>query len=63
MAVLEVTPDGVWVADGRKRSIQHPKLKNSRHVAPTGAFVAENSMATNRELRRALTEFDGAQGQ
>lgn len=63
MAVLEVTPDGVWVADGRKRPIQRPKCKNPRHVAPVGAVVGESSMATNRELRLALAAAAAIQGQ
>jgi ribosomal protein L14E/L6E/L27E len=62
MAVLDVTPEGVWVADGQKRPIERPKRKNPRHLAPTGAIVDETSMATNRELRRALAELGRAQG-
>ncbi|MDD2417575.1 MAG: KOW domain-containing RNA-binding protein [Oscillospiraceae bacterium] len=54
MAVLDATPDGVWVADGKRRPIQRPKRKNPRHVVLTGSFLGESSMATNRELRRAL---------
>ncbi len=54
MAVLEAQTDGVFVADGRKRPVQHPKRKNPCHVAATGFTVSDASMATNRELRRAL---------
>lgn len=54
MAVLGAQADGVVVADGRKRRIQHPKRKNPCHVAATGSTVSDASMATNRELRRAL---------
>ncbi len=61
LAVLKVTPEGVWVADGRKRPIERPKRKNPRHLVPTGACVDETSMATNRELRRALAKIDKAQ--
>jgi ribosomal protein L14E/L6E/L27E len=57
MAVLEVTPDRVLVADGRKRRIENPKRKNPRHLAPIGALLDETSMASNRELRRALAKF------
>lgn len=55
MAVWQVTPDGVWVVDGRRRPISRPKRKNHRHVQPVGSDIGESSMATNRELRRALT--------
>ena len=54
MAVLRTDENGVWVADGRLRPLDHPKRKNPRHVSVTAMVVGETSMATNRELRRAL---------
>ena len=62
MAVLRVQSDGVWIADGKERPIQHPKRKNPRHVAACFT-VGEASMATNRELRRALSQLKELQGQ
>ena len=55
LAVLEANADGLLLADGRKRRIERPKRKNPRHVAETGEILDETAMATNRELRRALT--------
>jgi ribosomal protein L14E/L6E/L27E len=57
MAVLEVECNRALVADGRLRPIEKPKRKNPRHLAPTGAVLDETSMATNRNLRRALTQL------
>lgn len=57
MAVLEVECNQALVADGRLRPIEKPKRKNPRHLAPTGAVLDETSMATNRNLRRALTQL------
>lgn len=54
LVVVRVEPDGVWVADGRRRSLERPKRKNPRHVAATPFTADEASMATNRELRRVL---------
>ena len=54
LAVLRLEPDGVWIADGRRRPLERPKRKNPRHVAETPFTAEEASMATNRELRRAL---------
>jgi ribosomal protein L14E/L6E/L27E len=55
MAVTACEPDGrVWTADGRRRRVEHAKCRNPRHVTATGCSVPEASMATNRELRRAL---------
>ena len=59
MAVLDTVPGGIVVADGRERPIQHPKRKNPRHVILTEFTVSESSMATNRELRRALSIIKG----
>ena len=61
MVVVKAEPDVVWVSDGRKRPIQRPKRKNPRHVISCGAVAGEFSMATNREIRRALFEFKNAQ--
>ena len=54
LAVLRVEPDGIWIADGRHRPLERPKRKNPRHLAETPFTADEASMATNRELRRAL---------
>lgn len=54
MAVLRAEPGALWVSDGRKRPVQRPKRKNPRHVTALECQVDEASMATNRELRRAL---------
>ena len=62
MAVLAAGEEGVWIADGRERPLQRPKRKNPRHVVPEKAGLDEPSMATNRELRRALARIDRTQG-
>ena len=54
LAVLRLEPDGVWIADGRRRPLERPKRKNPRHVAETPFTAEEASMATTRELRRTL---------
>ena len=54
LAMLRLEPDGVWIADGRRRPLERPKRKNPRHVAETPFTAEEASMATNRELRRTL---------
>ena len=61
LAVLATNPEEIWVADGRRRPIERLKRKNPRHVAFTGVVLDESSMATNRELRRALARAAEAQ--
>ena len=41
LAVLRLEPDGVWIADGRRRPLERPKRKNPRHVAETPFTVVE----------------------
>lgn len=54
MVVVRRDDSFVWVADGRHRRLETPKRKNPRHLRLTPYWVEEPSMATNRELRRAL---------
>ena len=63
MVVVQMDNDGVWVADGRHRRIESPKRKNPRHLRLTPYRVDASSMATNRELRRALRLLSEAEGQ
>lgn len=63
MAVLRAQGAAVWVADGKRRPLERPKRKNARHVAAVASRLEEPSMATNRELRRALArEAQGLSG-
>ncbi len=62
MAVLRTGPDGLWLADGRRRRVEAPKRKNPRHAALAGCTVSEAAMATNRELRRALAALTADPG-
>lgn len=58
--VLSVEENGVVViCDGKRRSLAHPKRKNIRHLSATGAVLQENTLQTNREIRRALAPFAG----
>lgn len=57
LVVLCAEGQAAYVADGRKRRVQSPKRKNLRHLRDTGAVIEEHSMATNREIRRALSRL------
>lgn len=57
--VVVRTDNGIWVADGRHRRIESPKRKNPRHLRLT-PYRVESSVATNRELRRALASCQQA---
>jgi ribosomal protein L14E/L6E/L27E len=57
LVVLNAQAHSAVVCDGKRRSLEHPKKKNLRHLSVTGTLLPESSMQTNREVRRALAEF------
>ena len=57
LVVLQADARFAVVSDGKRRSLSHPKKKNLRHLAATGAQLPESSLGTDRAIRRALAEF------
>ena len=61
--VLERTDKEVLLADGKRRTLEHPKRKNLRHVKflPDGDFATVcgkiSDRPVNAELRRAMAEY------
>ena len=53
---LVVTEDGkrCKIADGRRRTLANPKMKNPKHLREIGVRLAPEQYATDRGLRRAL---------
>ncbi|MBR5451609.1 MAG: hypothetical protein IKV36_01270 [Clostridia bacterium] len=49
---------GVLVCDGKDRTIERPKLKNLRHIAPTNSYLTEEQLSTNRSVRHGLRDFN-----
>lgn len=45
------------LCDGKRRPLERPKKKKHIHLAATNTAVPEQSMGTNREIRRALSGF------
>ena len=61
LAVLQEDENGVWLADGKRRTLEHPKCKNPRHLRPLDIELGREAMTTNRALRcalRAISESD-----
>ena len=54
LLVLSVVEGRVLVTDGRDRPLERPKQKNAKHLGQTNTVLPDRSMATNREIRRAL---------
>jgi len=57
-AVLEADALSVTICDGKRRSLEHPKRKNVKHLFKTNTMLPEQSLQTNREIRRALAAFE-----
>ena len=55
MAVVAAEETRVLLANGKQRRLGQPKRKNPRHLRFTGQEISEASMATDRELRKALS--------
>ncbi len=47
----------VKIADGRKRKLEKPKVKNIKHISPTH-MAADVGELTNRKLRKLLNELE-----
>ena len=64
--VLERTDKEVLLADGKRRTLEHPKRKNLRHVKflPDGDFATVcgkiSDRPVNAELRRAMAVYKAA---
>ena len=55
--ILEVKRGAAVICDGKKRNLEHPKQKNPKHLAVTHTVLPDSSMETNREIRKALRQF------
>ena len=56
--VLEVRGELLVLCDGKRRSLEKPKQKKVKHVAPTKTILDENKLVTNRAIRNALKQFN-----
>ena len=56
-AVKDIANGKVLICDGKGRKLEKPKAKNVRHVALTDITLDEDSMATNRKLRKTLNKI------
>lgn len=61
--VVEVNDAYVMIVDGDSRKINSPKLKNVKHVKPTGLVAQEVierfARLTDKELNRIIKDYSG----
>ena len=56
--VVKTEKDMAYIADGRRRKVEKPKLKKLIHLQATNTILNE-TMDTNRKIRKALNDFQG----
>lgn len=54
MVVVKTEKCGIYVADGKERPLENPKLKNPKHLGATDYCLSEGTFSTNRSLRGLL---------
>ena len=57
MVVVDEKAEGFYVCDGKERRLEHPKLKNPKHLAVTKKILEKEQFLSNKSLRKALAEF------
>lgn len=56
--ILREEDDFAYIADGRLRKVEKPKLKRKKHLAPTKTVLEAKDCETNSSLRAALSKFN-----
>lgn len=58
--VTDCGNDAVYIADGRRRKVSKPKLKNPKHLVRSKKFVSADDMQilTDKKLRSLLHQYN-----
>ncbi|MCH5296801.1 MAG: KOW domain-containing RNA-binding protein [Ruminococcus sp.] len=54
--VLRVNHEYAVIADGKRRTLEHPKNKKLKHLEPTNTVI-EGSLRTNPQVKKILNNF------
>lgn len=54
--VLGVNDEFALIADGKRRTLEHPKNKKLKHLEPTNTVI-EGSFKTNPQIKKILNNF------
>lgn len=55
--VVRAEGDMVWIADGKGRSLLHPKRKKILHLAYTTVVLDERTMSDDKKISEVLRSF------
>ena len=56
--VLDLDGEYAMISDGKRRLLEKPKRKKYKHLSLTNTVLESGSMSTNREIRKALSQFN-----
>ena len=69
--IIEETQDSVWLADGKYKTLQHPKRKNKKHIQiwkkqtpeleEIGKKLIAKEMVRDEEIKRAIKLLVGSE--
>ena len=57
MVVVKESDGAFFVADGKERPLERPKLKNPKHLCFTNTVLLEENFKTNKALRKSLAVY------
>jgi len=57
--IVGISKDNVKLADGKLRTLEKPKTKNTKHIQNTSTVLDLSVVDTNKKLRAALRSFNG----
>ena len=57
LVIVEQEGNFVYVCDGKERPIERPKRKNIKHLAFTNTVITQDSLKSNKSLRKAIFEI------
>ncbi len=52
----------VLVCNGKQHKLEKPKHKNPKHLKETGILLSEDSIATNRKIRKTINKSSNPGG-
>ncbi len=61
LVVLSCEGRKVLVCDGKNRPLERPKEKNIIHIAITKTVLQEESLLTNKKIKKALREYESVE--
>lgn len=56
--VVNTIGERVYIADGKIRKIENPKIKNIKHLQKTNMYLTIDETVTNKKLKMMIRKLD-----